>query len=402
MRLHEIAVGLLVMTSVSPALAAPKARAVVVEAGAHPRRDVVVSFEIPEGATGPFRLRDGKKEVPLQVAGGRGFFVVGDLKAGAAKTYSLETVSEGKLVPGVEAKTEGENVLFSTRGGRGIVRYLGGKGALVEGAAAEYQRAGYFHPVFTPDGRTITDDQPKDHRHQHGIWFAWTKTDIDGRAPDFWNMGQKKASIQFESLDEVWSGAVHAGLRAKNRYIDMTAGGDPQTALWEKLVLHVYSGGGPAAAPYWLFDLEVIHDRVGTTPLNLPKYHYGGLGVRGAAEWKATPAKLSVLTSEGKERANGNETQARWYRMSGELEGKPAALVSFGHPSNFRAPQPMRINPDDPFICWAPSQLGDWAIEPGQPYVARYRFAVFSNVPEAPEIERLWNDYAEPPKVTVR
>jgi hypothetical protein len=194
---------------------------------------------------------------------------------------------------------------------------------------------------------------------------------------------------------------VHAGLRAKNQYIDMT-GEKTQTALWEKLLLHVYPGGGPASAPYWLFDLEVTHDRVGTTPLKLPKYHYGGLGVRGAAEWKATPAKLSVLTSEGKERANGNETQARWYRMSGELDGKPAALVSFGHPSNFRAPQPMRINPDDPFICWSPSQLGDWAIEPGQPYVARYRFAVFSNVPDVGEIERLWNDYAEPPKVTVR
>jgi hypothetical protein len=34
--------------------------------------------------------------------------------------------------------------------------------------------------------------------------------------------------------------------------------------------------------------------------------------------------------------------------------------------------------------------------------VARYRFAVFSNVPDVGEVERLWNDYAEPPKVTVR
>ena len=44
----------------------------------------------------------------------------------------------------------------------------------------EYRRAGYIHPIYTPDGRLISDDQPKDHRHHHGVWAAWTKTEIDG------------------------------------------------------------------------------------------------------------------------------------------------------------------------------------------------------------------------------
>ena len=399
MRLPAFLIGFSLATPLVSA--APSSRhEVTVEAGAHERRDVVVSFVIPEGAVGPFRLRDGKKEVPLQVAGQRGYFVAGPLKSGASRTYSLETVKEGKVQPGVEAKTDGEDVQFSWRG-RGLLRFLGGQGRLVEGAAAQYQRAGYIHPVLTPDGRVITDDQPKDHRHQHGIWFAWTKTNIDGREPDFWNMGQKKASIQFESLDEVWSGAVHAGLRAKNRYIDMT-GGAEETALWERLLLHVYPGGGSGPSAHSLFDLEVTHERVGTTPLKLPKYHYGGLGFRGAAGWKAEPASMSVLTSEGKDRAAANETRGRWVRASGPIDGKPAAIVLFGSPENFRAPQPMRVNPDDPFVCWAPSQLGDWEIAPGTPYVSRYRFAVFSAVPEVAEIERLWNDYADPPKVSVK
>jgi hypothetical protein len=82
--------------------------------------------------------------------------------------------------------------------------------------------------------------------------------------------------------------------------------------------------------------------------------------------------------------------------------GEPASIVVLGHPDNLRAPQPMRVNPDDPFICWAPSQLGDWAIEPGKPYVSRYRFAVFDDAPEVAEIERLWADYAEPVKATLR
>src|SRR4026207_769618 len=33
-----------------------------------------------------------------------------------------------------------------------------------------FLRAGYFHPVFTPAGRIVTDDYPDDHPHKHGIF----------------------------------------------------------------------------------------------------------------------------------------------------------------------------------------------------------------------------------------
>jgi len=42
------------------------------------------------------------------------------------------------------------------------------------------------------------------------------------------------------------------------------------------------------------------------------------------------------------------------------------------------------------------------AIEPGKPYVARYRVIAADGPADAKEIERLWNDYANPPKVTVK
>jgi hypothetical protein len=62
----------------------------------------------------------------------------------------------------------------------------------------------------------------------------------------------------------------------------------------------------------------------------------------------------------------------------------------------------MRLHPDEPFFCFAPIQLGDWSIEPGKPYVAKYRFVAFDGPPDKAEIERLWNDYANPPKATVQ
>jgi hypothetical protein len=41
-------------------------------------------------------------------------------------------------------------------------------------------------------------------------------------------------------------------------------------------------------------------------------------------------------------------------------------------------------------------------MEPGKEYVFRYRFFVHEGKPVAADIERLWNDFAEPPEVNVQ
>jgi hypothetical protein len=372
---------------------------VVVDAGAVARRDVVVSFALPEPGVVSWRLEDGAAAVALQVEGSQASFVVKDLPARATRTYTLQP-GPGPSTPAVTATRDGDLVRFG-RESRTMLSYISGRGPLPSGVPSQYRRAGYIQSVLTPRGRTITQDMPSDHRHHHGVWLAWTKTTIDGRSVDFWNMGQNKGGVQFESLDQVWSGPASAGLRARHRYINKTTS-PATTALWESYLLRVYPGGGTGTGTYSLFDVEATHDRVGTTPMLLPTYHYGGIGYRAASEWNSNPSRMTVLTSEGRNRGNGDGTRARWIRISGTLGGQPAAIVIYGHPANFRAPQPLRVNPTDPFFCFAPSKLGDWSIVPGVPYLMRYRFAVYDEAPAVAEIERLWNDYADPPRVTVR
>jgi hypothetical protein len=41
-------------------------------------------------------------------------------------------------------------------------------------------------------------------------------------------------------------------------------------------------------------------------------------------------------------------------------------------------------------------------IKPGEKYVSRYRFVVHDGPADRAELDRLWNDYAHPPIVTVR
>lgn len=349
-----------------------------------------------------YRLREsGGAEVPLQVdARGQAWFVLKDLEAGALKTYRIE-VRQGAPAadPGVAASREDEVVRIVWEG-RPVLRYQGGKGVLPpDDTKPAFRRGGYIHPVFTPSGRVVTDDYPPDHRHHHGIWLAWTRTEFEGRRPDFWNMGDGTGTVEFESLDETWSGPVHGGLRARHRYVDLSAA-TPATALKETWEARAYAVGR-AARPYALFDLEVRQECARPSPLVLPEYHYGGVGFRGPRQWRGA-AGAFFLTSEAKDRSNGHATRARWCHISGRVDGEIAGVAILGHPANFRAPQPMRIHPDEPFFCFAPSQLGRWEIAPGPAYVSRYRFVAFDGAPDPRELDRLWNDYAEPPRATVK
>jgi hypothetical protein len=51
---------------------------------------------------------------------------------------------------------------------------------------------------------------------------------------------------------------------------------------------------------------------------------------------------------------------------------------------------------------FVPSLLGEWTMEPGKDYVFRYRFLVHDGKPSVEQIERIWQDYAEPPEVKVK
>jgi hypothetical protein len=368
-------------------------RGLTVSAGPHDRRETVVSFPFAGAPGEAYVLRGpGGEVVPLQVEGGTAWFVLAELKAGASRAYRLET---GKPpAAAVAARTEGDSV-HVTRDGRPVFQYRGGPGVLPsDDIKPAFRRGGYLHPVQTPSGTVVTDDYPPDHRHHHGVWFAWTKTEFQGRAPDFWNMGDGKARVEFEALETSWSGPVHAGVRARHAYVDLS-GGARAVALTETWLARAYAVGR-AGRGLHLFDLDLTQAPAAGAALVLPEYHYGGLALRGRREWDGK-ANASFLTSEGKDRSNGHATRGRWCHLSGRTEGGVAGAAVLGHPQNFRAPEPLRIHPDNPFFCFAPSQLGRWEI--GSAHTARYRFVVQDGPPDPKELDRLWNDYAEPPQV---
>lgn len=45
----------------------------------------------------------------------------------------------------------------------------------------KFPRANYVHPLFDTDGKVVTEDFPKDHRHHRGVFWAWHQLLLNGK-----------------------------------------------------------------------------------------------------------------------------------------------------------------------------------------------------------------------------
>jgi hypothetical protein len=376
---------------------------VTVEAGPHDRRNTPVTIRLPPALAGqPLELAPSAgPSLPVTVApDGRGFFMLPALAAGKRTRFALRPArpsapaAKTDASAGVTVARTPDGVDFSLGQSR-VFRYQTVGRAPRPDVPPQAVRAGYLHPLQTPRGLVVTDDYHPKHRGHHGIWTAWTAAEFEGRKLSLW--GGDSAKNDFVALDETFAGAAAGGLRARHQTVDLTV--KPAKPIlderWQVLLHRTHAG----APPYFLVDLEWTDSVIGSAPLRLSQYRYGGLGVRGNGAWDG-PDKLFVLTSEGRDRAGGEGSTGRWIHMGGLVQGQLCGIAVLVHPENFRAPQPFRVHPNEPFVSVAPAKAGDFAIEPGRPYLSRYRFVVADGGPDRALLDRLWNDYARPPVVS--
>jgi len=380
--------------------------ALQVDAGVYDRSGTIVSVRFPFAVDpGIYVLKDEEGHVTLlQVdQANKGWFILDDLSAGASAEFMMDmqplanrsdtAQDEGK----VSAKMDGDIVTFSA-GGKKVLSYYHRENDPPEELDERYRRGGYIHPFYSPGGVILSSHMNVDqHPHHSGIWSAWTNTRFEGRNPDFWNVHHDRGRVDVDSLIAMWDGPVYGGFRSAHRFTDLT-GEEPVTALNEIWDVNVYAS--PLGDQAHVFDLTVTQTVNSDRPLHLPEYRYGGIGFRGHVDWN-DPEKCFFLTSGGLGR-DGHGTRAKWAHMGGYSEGERAGFAILGHPSNYRFPQAMRIHPSEPFFNYAPTQLGDMSIQPGIPFITRYRIVTHDGEPDAELIDRLWLDYAYPPSVTIK
>jgi hypothetical protein len=248
-----------------------------------------------------------------------------------------------------------------------------------------YKRSGFIHPLYTPDGLTVTDAFPSNHAHQHAVFHAWTHTRFKGHHVDFWNQHKVEGTVGEAKLISTKTGAVYAEMVTKQNYISLKDG----VILQEVWVFRIYNTKNNN-----LFDLTIRQENITKDTLFLDQYIYGGMAFRGSAQWdphnkKEFRQKWHVLTSEGIKDTAANNTAAKWVSISGLINDKPASATVIGHPSNYRYPQKIRVHPDMPYWVFSPVIDKGFFIPPSGTYSAGYRYLITSQDPSSALINAL-------------
>lgn len=398
----RLAAWLLVVASIwQPAfLLAADALSIEVSAGSQDRLNVPITIQLPEsfGDVPHFtltRLRDGKP-VAVQKDHGTGqvVWILDALAAGKTERYRLASSAASAASDTVSVGDDGNRLSVSIAG-KPVLVY---NQAVVPSPIANepyYAKSGYIHPVYDPAGQLVTDDFNPDHAHQHGIMFAWRTITFEGRESNGWDQKAGTGRVEHLATDGFGSGAVFGWFDVRLRQIDLTASGGPKPVLEDRWRVRVYNVGDR-----YLFDLRSRQTCAGGSPVTINEIHYGGLMIRGRADWQETK-DFDFLTSEGKTKVDGNHTRPRWCDLHGRFGERTTGIALFDSTENPRFPQPVRLHPSMPYFCYTPATLGRFDIEPGKPYESRYRFCVHDGRLAAVDAERLWRDFNDPPTVRI-
>ncbi len=329
------------------------------------------------------------------------WILTGTTAAGAERKFRLLT-AEGRpaeVSGGVRVEGDDESVTVSLANSpTDVLRYHSAAVPPPAGQNKLYTRSGFIHPLYSPSGAVLTEIHPGDHIHHMGIWMPWTRTEFEGRKVDFWNLKAGQGTVRFAKFATRTSGAVVGGFAAVQEHVDLSAPGGEKVALHETLDVRVWDLGGPGKGH--LTDYSSTQRCASSSPLLLKKYRYGGFGFRGSKLW--TDGKADYLTSEGKTRADGHGTRARWCILHGPTATGRAGVLVMSHPDNHEHPEPVRIWPTGGiFFNFCPIQKADWTLEPGRDYRLQYRLYAYDGTLTAETAERLWQDFAHPPKVDV-
>lgn len=253
---------------------------------------------------------------------------------------------------------------------------------------AYYARSGFLE-ARSPAGRLITDDFPAGHTHQHGIFTAWTSATFRGEHVDFWNQHHETGTVRHRDVLEVKDSGEVVGFRVRLEQVSLQYG----PILEEDWRVRVYGDRDP-----YIWDLRSEQRNVTADTLFLDRYDYGGLGVRGSAEWNRVDSlrygsDAQFLTSDGLTRDSANHRRPEWVAMYGPLDDKDgggtSGIAVFPHPENFRAPQFVRVHPEMPYLSVTPVVEEGFFIPPGGTYLARYRFVVFDGAPQPEQLAGL-------------
>jgi hypothetical protein len=290
---------------------------------------------------------------------------------------------------------------------RPVLNYQYGMTLPPEGVNEKFKKSGFLHPVWSPGGEELTRIQAPDHYHHYGIWGPWTKTHIEERQVDFWNLGDEQGTVLFKSFLDETQGDVFSSFTALQEHIDFGATDENKIAINEALEVRVWNIENSSTS--YLVDYTTTIESPLENGILFDAYRYGGgIGFRATEKWHKD--NTSVLTSENKDRLTADGTSAKWAIIEGASKAKAgrSGILFMGFPENRQFPEPMRVWPidanggrGDMFFEFCPIRHKEWKIESNTSYNLKYRMLIFDGEITAEKAEIYWQGFANPPHIII-
>jgi len=324
------------------------------------------------------------------------------LIAGKPQTFQLRPLSDPPS--GSVRVLRDENTLQVVRNQSPLLVYHT-QPVLPEGVSPEFQRSGHIHPLYSPAGVVVSDDFAPDHRHQHGLFFAWVNTQVGDQQVDFWNQAKQQGTVRHVDVLDVSNGPVTAAWNVALDHIMFEAGAE-RSVLSETWTVLAHPAEGMN-----LLEFISVQENVTEEIVTLNQYHYGGFALRANRNWllnskSKDKVTVQLRTDAHDNRDDGNHTSANWVSIHGPLSSQPDADIAgaaiLGHTANRNAPQPVRLHPQKPYFCFCPVVNEPIVLKPGEKLESRYLVATFDHAVDPERMNQLSAAYAQPPRVELR
>jgi len=251
---------------------------------------------------------------------------------------------------------------------------------LKDGLDPEQTRSCYIHPLYSLDGKVLTEDFPEDHLHHHGIFWTWPIVKTRGQDTQTWHPSNLRQHFVRWLKREVKGKMVTLSVENAWKL-------DGQEIVAKEIVtLQIHQADDMGRA----VDLELTLEAIGG-PLTLQgsqdqQKGYGGLSLRGAPMFKG----MTMATDQGFEDKDSNNKKFRWVDMSIKEAGV-AIFVSPDHPD---FPPTWCVRNSYAGFCnisWP--GLKSFVLQPGLPVTLRYRLYIHRGTAATGRISEAYERY---------
>jgi len=219
----------------------------------------------------------------------------------------------------------------------------------------------YLHPVRNASGQVVlTEDRPKDHPWQHGIFTGFHR--VNGF--NYWkeDEGQQRFVRLLDSKE--------SDDRVSWRSLIELAAPDGKVVIEEEDAITIHA---PESTNAYVIDFDLLL-RAKEQEVSFGKFFVGGLAVR--MPWDASNPRQTHLNSNGLRNRECEQQRAEWCNVERPFGNEVFGIAVFDHPSNpnhpcgWRADEQGLINPNI-------SALADWKIPAQQTQRFHYRLLVY-------------------------